>query len=87
MTERALVERISINPAICGGRPCIHGRRIPVELILDFLASGVSIEELCSEAYYPDLTRADILACIAFANQLVRSEEVHFFEDLTASRD
>jgi uncharacterized protein (DUF433 family) len=67
MDERALLKRISINPQVCGGRPCIKGHRIPVELILDFLASGVSPQQLCSK-WYPDLTLQDIYACIAFAN-------------------
>ena len=61
-TDR-LLERISIDPAICHGKPCIKGHRIWVTLILDFLASGTSIEELLTE--YPDLQREDILACIA----------------------
>ena len=81
-----LVERISINPQICGGRPCVRGHRIPAELILDLLASGVSVEELCSPQYYPSLTQEDILACVAYANQYVKSEEIHFFEELAHAK-
>ena len=86
MDTDTLLKRISINPKICGGRPCVKGHRIPVELVLDFLASGVSPQELASERYYPTLTVEDVLACIAFANQYVGSEDIHFFEDLTTSR-
>lgn len=86
MTEHALLKRISINPKICGGRPCIKGHRIMVEQILDFLASGVSADELCSKQYFPSLTLRDIQACILFANQFVRNEDIHFSEELAAAR-
>jgi uncharacterized protein (DUF433 family) len=59
-----LLSRISIDPNICFGKPCIRGHRIWVSLILDFLASGVSIEYLLEE--YPGIEREDILACIAY---------------------
>jgi len=86
MDDDKLLRRISITPEICGGRPCIKGHRIPVELLLDLLASGVSPERLCGRDYYPSLTPADIRACIAFANQFVRDEDIHFFEELAASK-
>lgn len=60
-----LIERISINPAVCFGKPVIRGTRIWVSLILDFLASGETIESILSE--YPQLQRDDVLACIAYA--------------------
>jgi uncharacterized protein (DUF433 family) len=59
-----LLSRISIDPNICFGKPCIRGHRIWVSLILDFLASGVTIEYLLEE--YPGIEREDILACIAY---------------------
>jgi uncharacterized protein (DUF433 family) len=59
-----LLQRISVNPKICFGKPCIRGTRIWVSLILDFLASENTIEEILAE--YPDLRREDILACIAY---------------------
>jgi len=80
MTEHALLKRISIKPDTCGGRPCIKGHRIPVELVLDFLASGVSPKELCSK-WYPTITVRDVYACIAFANRFVKNG------DLAASRN
>jgi len=63
-------ERISINPAICHGKPCIKGTRIWVSLILDFLASGDSIEDVLQA--YPHLTREDVLACIAYGAEAAR---------------
>jgi len=63
-------ERISINPNICHGKPCIKGTRIWVSLILDFLASGDSIEDILRE--YPHLTREDIQACIAYGAEASR---------------
>jgi len=61
MNRQELLQRITINPDICFGQPCIRGHRIWVSLILDFLASGMSIEEVLAE--YPQLTREDVVAC------------------------
>lgn len=58
-----LLDRISINPAVCGGKPCIRGTRIWVSLILDLLASGMSDADVRAE--YPMLTHDDILAARA----------------------
>jgi len=63
-------ERISIDPGICHGKLCIKGTRTWVSLVLDFLASGESIESILQE--YPQLTREDILACIAYGTETVR---------------
>jgi uncharacterized protein (DUF433 family) len=60
----SLLERISIDPAVCGGKPCIRGTRIWVSLILDFLASGITEADLRAE--YPQLTYEDILAATAY---------------------
>ena len=77
-----MLERISINPDICHGKPCIKGTRIMVWQVLDLLSAGVSPEGIASEEYFPDITPEDVKACIAFANQLVKNEDVHFFEEL-----
>lgn len=69
-----LLERISINPNICFGKPCIRGTRIWVSLILDFLASGTSVDELLSE--YPSLTIEDIRAAIAYGAEMARERYV-----------
>jgi uncharacterized protein (DUF433 family) len=65
-----LLERISIDPEICGGKPCIKGTRLWVSLILDFLASGMTEAELVSE--YPQLTHDDVLAAIAYGAEASR---------------
>ena len=64
MDRKDLLARISINPNICFGKPCIRGHRLWVSLILDFLASGMTVEKIIQE--YPGLKEVDILACIAY---------------------
>ena len=63
-----LLERISIDPHVCFGKPCIRGTRIWVSLILDFLANGTTMEELLEE--YPQLTLEDIRAAIAYGAEM-----------------
>ncbi|HKK39410.1 MAG TPA: DUF433 domain-containing protein [Cryomorphaceae bacterium] len=70
-----LLTRISIDPDICHGKPVIRGLRYPVENILELMASGMTIEELVVD--YPDLERADFLACLAYASQLVKTKSIH----------
>lgn len=60
-----LIERITIEPGKCGGRPCIRGMRIRVNDILEMLGQGVSMEEILVD--FPDIEREDILACLQFA--------------------
>ena len=74
MTREELLSRITINPQICFGRPCIRGHRIWVSLILDYLASGVTQSELLAE--YPGLEGADILACTAYGAEMSRERFV-----------
>jgi uncharacterized protein (DUF433 family) len=74
MTHQELLQRISIDPAICGGKPCIRGHRIWVSLIVDFLASGMSVEDILAE--YPQLTVEDIRACLAYASEMTRERTV-----------
>lgn len=69
-----LLERISIDPNVCFGKPCIRGTRIWVSLILDLLASGSSIDELLTE--YPQLTVDDIRAAIAYGAEMARERYV-----------
>jgi uncharacterized protein (DUF433 family) len=64
MNRQELLSRISINPNICFGKPCIKGHRIWVSIILDFLASGMTLTEILEE--YPQLETKDILACITY---------------------
>ena len=57
--------RITHNPAVMGGKPCIRSMRITVCDVLDYLASGMTEDEILHD--FPDLTRDDIRACLAFA--------------------
>jgi uncharacterized protein (DUF433 family) len=73
MTREELLSRITINPDVCFGKPCIRGHRIWVSLVLDFLAAGQSMEEIQREY---DLEEADILACIAYGAEMARERYV-----------
>lgn len=64
-----VVNRITVNPNQCGGRPCIRGMRIRVKDVLDLLAGGASPEEILAD--FPDLEAEDIRACIAYAARYV----------------
>ena len=77
-----LMERISINPNVCFGKPCIRGTRIWVSLILDFLASGMSMDELLAE--YPQLTLEDIRAAIAYGAEMARERYVELPAEVAA---
>jgi uncharacterized protein (DUF433 family) len=68
------LDRISIDPAICGGKPCIRGTRIWVSLILDMLAAGTTEAELRTE--YPELTHEDVLAAIAYGAEAARERVI-----------
>lgn len=70
-----LINRITINPAILAGKPIIKGTRIPVELVLEQLGQGWSIDDILEG--YPHLHREDVLACIQYAHRLVESEQVY----------
>jgi len=75
-----LLERISINPNICFGKPCIKGTRIWVSLILDLVASGLKFEEIIDE--YPQLNEDDILAAIEYGSELSRHRYIEFSESV-----
>jgi uncharacterized protein (DUF433 family) len=64
-----MLERISISPDVCNGRPVIRGTRISVQTILEFLAAGDSIEEILEE--YPSLKREDVQACLDYASRVL----------------
>lgn len=74
MTRHELLNRISIDPNVCFGKPCIRGHRIWVSLILDMLADGMTIDELLEQ--YPGLVREDVLACIAYGAEMSRERYV-----------
>lgn len=67
-------ERISIDPNVCHGKPCIKGTRIMVWIIVDYLANGDSVEEVL--VAYPSLTREDVQAALAYAAEMTRERYV-----------
>jgi uncharacterized protein (DUF433 family) len=67
VTHEELLARITINPAVCHGKPCIRGHRIWVGLVLGMLEGGMRQDEILSE--YPSLEPADIQACLAYASE------------------
>ena len=74
MQEQKLLERITIDPAIFGGKPIIRGRRLAVEHILGMLAAGDTAETLL--AGYPWLEAQDIQACLVYAHRIVQHERI-----------
>jgi uncharacterized protein (DUF433 family) len=74
MNTDQLLQRISIDPNVCFGKPCIRGHRIWVSLILDLLSSGMSFDEILTD--YPQLHRDDILACLAYGAEMSRERIV-----------
>ncbi len=74
MNEQKLLERITVNPQILGGKPIIRDRRLAVEHILGMLAAGDTIETLL--AGYPWLEQEDIQACLIYASRLVNHDSI-----------
>lgn len=82
MDKHKLLERITVNPQIFGGKPIIRGRRLAVEHVLSMLAAGDSPETIIEG--YPWLEREDIQACLVYARRLVGHERIEpFVVDLT----
>ena len=73
MSREELLARISVDPNVCFGKPCIRGHRIWVSLILDLLASGMSIPEILDD--YP-IEEADVRACLAYGSEMARERYV-----------
>ncbi len=73
MERSPLLERITLNPEICHGKPTIRNMRYMVTAMLDYLAGGDSIEDLVEE--FAGLEREDLLACIAYANEMLKVRE------------
>jgi uncharacterized protein (DUF433 family) len=69
-----LFSRITIDPSVCHGKPCIRGLRYPVELLLELLSSGMTMDEILAD--YEDLERDDLLAALAFAARLARTRRL-----------
>ncbi|WP_414617391.1 DUF433 domain-containing protein [Dyadobacter sp. 32] len=69
------LERITIDPAICHGKPCIRGMRWPVEVIMDLLSSGMSTAEILED--HPELETEDILASLSYAKLLMSGRMIN----------
>lgn len=69
-----LLSRITIDPAICHGKPCVRGLRYPVEMLLELLSSGMTFDDVLED--YEDLERDDLLAVLAFAARLSRTKRL-----------
>ena len=76
--ERGILDRITYDPEIFGGKPVIRGKRIAVEHVLGMLASGSTVEEILEG--YPFLEKEDILACLMYAYLLISRERVESLE-------
>jgi uncharacterized protein (DUF433 family) len=77
-----LLDRISVDPNVCFGKPCIRGTRIWVSLVLDLLASGMTADEIRRD--YPQLMDADILAAIAYGAEAARGHIIPIPEERAA---
>ncbi|MBI5303343.1 MAG: DUF433 domain-containing protein [Chloroflexi bacterium] len=77
-----LLDRITIDPQICHGKPVIRGQRYPVETMLELMSGGMTIDEILAD--YEDLTREDLLAVLAFVTRLKLFNEIlpHVSPDL-----
>jgi len=73
-SDNHLANRITINPEVCHGKPCIRGLRYPVEWLLELLSSGMTNEEILAD--YEDLEHEDILAALAFAARLAQVKRI-----------
>jgi uncharacterized protein (DUF433 family) len=65
----SVVERISVDPAVCSGKPCIRGTRIMVRNVLGMFAGGYTLDRILQE--YPELTREDVVAALEYASEIV----------------
>ena len=74
MSIDSLLNRITVDPAICHGKPCVRGLRYPVEVLLELLSSGMTLEEVLGD--YEDLKREDLLAVFAYAARLSQTKRL-----------
>ena len=65
-----IFSRISIDPLVCHGKPCVAGHRIPVVMVLELLSQGLSFDEILRD-YYPTLTKQDLKACLLYVRHLI----------------
>jgi len=75
--ESELIERITVDPKICHGKPVIRGMRYPVENIMELLSSGMTSDEILED--YQDLEREDILASMLYASNVMKIKDIFYF--------
>lgn len=71
-----MIDRITVNPGVHFGKPCVAGTRITVQSVLELLQEGLSFQEIIQD-YYPDLSVEDLRACLRYAIALVAAEDIH----------
>ena len=69
-----LLDRITLDPSICHGRPCVRGLRYPVDMLLDLLSGGMTEVEILAD--YPDLEAEDLRAVLAYAAAVTRTQRI-----------
>ena len=74
MVAKTINQRITMDPQICHGKPCIRGLRYPVEMLLELLSAGMTTEDILED--YEDLEQEDIFATLAFAAQLSKVKRI-----------
>ena len=75
------LNRITVNPTICNGKPCIRGMRITAKTVLEYLSAGETVENILKS--YPDLEKEDITACLEFAVEMMGKDVVETIPLLT----
>jgi uncharacterized protein (DUF433 family) len=71
-----MFDRITVQPDVHFGKPCVAGTRIPVQSVLELVRDGVAFSDILRE-YYPDLTMEDVQACLQYAIEVVALEDIH----------
>lgn len=75
-----MFDRISVNPKICHGKPCIKGTRIMISVILGLVEEGFNFTQVIEE--YPELSVEDVKAAIEYARLMIENEEIHALEQI-----
>ena len=79
--RKTMFDRISVNPKVCHGKPCIKGTRIMVSVILGLVEEGLNFTQIIEE--YPELSEEDIKAAIEYARLMIENEEIHALEQIS----
>ncbi len=75
-----MFDRVSVNPKVCHGKPCIKGTRIMVSVILGLIEEGLNFTQIIEE--YPELSEENIKAAIEYARLMIENEEIHALEQI-----